>query len=217
MKKILLTVLLVLSMTVLLYAQEETVTGENVAAEESPAVGGDPASGFGWDVRTGYSFPLIGNMRAFSFPEIPFGQILLSFALSSVSLGAGVQYTIVPHVLAPGIYADLHFNLLSWFLVWAFTNGRDNFMMLQSGIRLYNQFKFTIISLEPFFGVNIAYFNMDNVGIPTPLIAAGFVFNVRDFGFEYGYNFLPVPVNEGLPSLHRLTFSWSLRSRSKKH
>jgi hypothetical protein len=218
MKKIFLMVLLALSMTFILYAQESSSAG-------------DSASGFDWDVRFGISFPFIGNFNSLfsssdphnsnyrnsNDPSVPFGSSLLAFAFSSISLGGGVQYTIVPHFLAPGIYADLHFNLPSWFIVGAWNNWGYNFIIFQSGIRLYNQFQFTsTVGLEPFFGFNDVYIGIDKDAMNVPLLIAGFIFKLGGaFGFEYCYNFSPS--NNGyygwVPSVHRIGFSWSLRKK----
>jgi hypothetical protein len=224
MKKIFLMVLLALSMTFMLYAQEDT---EN------------SASGLGWDVRLGISFPFIGNFNSFfsnsgsssssrdpyyndpyynepDDPTIPFGSTLLAFALSSVSLGGGVQYTIVPHFLAPGIYADLHFNLPSWLIVGTWNNWEYNFIILQTGIRLYNQFQLSrTFGLEPFFGFNNVYIGINKDAMNVPLMAAGLILKLGSkFGFEYCYNFSSSSNNKNyygwFPSIHRIGFSWSL-------
>jgi len=204
MKKILLTVLLVLSMTALSYAEGAGTGG-----------GGE----FGGDLRIGYSFPFLdkamysysGNSRD-DVALYALGQALMSLAFSSVSLGGGFHYTVVPHVFAPGLWVDVHFNFLSWLLMKAFTD--NDFIMLQTGLRFYNQFSFDIVSVEPFFGFNLAYIKVDLIKLPIPLMTAGFAFNVDRFSFEYGYNFLPVRVDGGrLPGIHRITFASSLLSK----
>jgi hypothetical protein len=207
MKKIFLAALLGLSMTIILFGQESN-------SSDNTAIVADSESGFSRDIRMGYSFPFIMGSFSNDLQEIPFGRLIMAFALSSISLGGGVQYTIIPHILAPGVYADLHFNVLSWFFVWAFTNGESNFMILQSGIRLYNQFKFSAISIEPFFGFNLGYISLDDIKAPIPLMAAGFVFNIGGFGIEYSYNLATAAI-EDLDKfiIHRITFLWTLRPR----
>ena len=197
MKKLFLAVLLAFSMTILLYAE---------------GGGGE----LGGDLRMGYSFPFLGNMlNTFSVNSggeaaaLMLGQALLSVAFSSISIGGGVHYTIIPHILAPGLYADLHFNFISWFFTKMFTN--IDFIMLQTGLRLYNHFSFATASFEPFFGFNFTYINVEKILLPIPLMAAGAVFNVDRFGLEYSYNFLPIRIDGGrLPGIHRISFVSSL-------
>jgi hypothetical protein len=205
MKKVFLMICF-LSLAGMLYAQESTERD------------GNSADGLDWDVRFGISFPFIDNFGTFTDGDnIPFGSMLLALAFSSISLGGGIQYTVVPHFLAPGIYADIHFNVFSWFIVGAFSNWEFNFMLLQPGLRLYNQFQFTkTFGLEPFFGVNYIFIGMTNSFRKNiPLMMAGFVLKLGDsFGFEYCYNFSNKPLVEGwTPKIHRIGFSWSLRDR----
>ena len=207
MKKIFLAVLLVVNITSFLYAEEAAASGGS-----GKGSGGE----FGGDLRLGYSFPFLDKTMYSHFdnssedPALFIAkQTLLSFAFSSVSLGGGFHYTVVPHVFAPGLWVDVHFNFLSWLLARAFTD--NNFIMLQTGIRFYNQFSVDIVSFEPFFGFNLAYVRVDeHIKLPIPLMAAGFAFNVDRFSFEYGYNFLPVRVDGRLPGIHRITFASSL-------
>jgi len=202
MKRVFFTILLVLSLTVMLYAE---------SADERPS------SGFDYDIRFGISFPFIGNLNDYSdVGNIPFGSTLLALAFSSISIGGGAQYTIIPHLVAPGIYADLHFNLFSWFIVGAFTNWDYNFMLLQPGIRLYNQFQITkSFGIEPFYGINFIYIGLsDDFRKSIPLMNAGFVLKLGStFGFEYCYNFPKMlgSKESWVPSIHRIGFSWSLR------
>lgn len=202
MKKVSLIVLLILSMAVILHAQEdngESDTEKNVADK------------LGGCIRIGYSFPFFGNMLD-NYNESKdkedlnsFMNVLFAFAFSSVSVGGGVQYTIIPHLLAPGLYADMHFNFLSWAIMGI---AKHEFIIFQGGIRLYNQFAFNIISIEPFFGFNFLYLKLDNLKMPLPLLAAGFVFNIARFSIEYSYDFYPKRIEGGaLLGFHRFTFS----------
>jgi len=199
MKKLFLAIVLVVSMTVMLHAQ-------------------DAGDGFDWDVRFGLSFPIIGNFNTFTDGDnIPFGSLMFALAFSSISLGGGVQYTIVPHFIAPGIYADVHFNLFSWFIVGAFSNWDYDFILLQPEVRIYNQFQFTkSFGVEPFFGINYIYIGItDTFREYIPLMNAGFVMKLGDsFGFEYSYNFSNRNIEDGwTPKFHRIGFSWGLRDR----
>jgi hypothetical protein len=209
MKKVFLAILLVVSLSVMLHAQE---------ADEGDA-GQDSANGLGWNIRFGISFPFIGNFNTFSEEDnVPFGSLMFGLAFSSISLGGGIQYTIVPHFLAPGIYADVHFNLISWFIVGAYTNWEYNFILLQPEVRLYNQFQVTdTFGFEPFFGINYIYIGMtDTFRALIPLMNAGFVVKLGSaFGFEYCYNFSSRNLEEGwAPKIHRIGFSWKLYGRN---
>jgi hypothetical protein len=204
MKKVLLVVLLLLGMAVILHAQDSGDDGESDTEKNvSDKLGGS--------VRIGYSFPFFCIMLT-NYNESndgddlnSFMHVLLAFAFSSVSVGGGVQYTVVPHLLAPGLYLDMQFNLLSWAIMGI---AKREFIIFQGGIRLYNQFGFSVISLEPFFGFNFIYLKMDELRMPLPLMAAGFVFNIARFSIEYGYHFYPRRVEGGhLLGLHRFTLS----------
>jgi hypothetical protein len=214
MKKLFLTILLVLSITVMLHAQEYYEGGS----------GGAPTSGFDWDIRFGISFPIISNYRLFSDGDrddirlLSVGAgALSSLIFSSLSTGVAFQYTVVPRLLAPGIYADIHFNLPSWFLVGMFTDWEQKFLLLQPGVRLYNQFQFTrTFGVEPFLGINYIYISMtDTFRQFIPLINAGFVLKMGStFGFEYAFNRSNRDNKDGwTPTIHRIGFTWSLRDR----
>jgi len=207
MKKLFFAIVLVVSMTVMLHAQETGVSGS-------------PSSGLDWDIRFGISLPFISNFS--SFPDkddVPFETIApmwFALAFSSVSLGGGVQYTVIPHFIAPGIYADVHFNFFSWFIAGVFSDWKYNFMLLQPEIRAYNQFQFTkSFGFEPFFGINYMYIRITNNFRETiPLMNAGFVLKFgNSFGFEYSYNFSGKPLEDGwTPRIHRIGLSWSFRN-----
>jgi hypothetical protein len=213
MKKVLLVLLLMLSMAFISHAKESASDGESDTSEESSS-SGKWKEKLGATVRVGYSFPFLADMLTYyseteetsSTAAYAFTQIVLAFAFSSVGIGGGVHYTIIPHILAPGLYVDMHFNLLSWGIASLFT--KSDFIMLQGGIRLFNQFGFKIISIEPFFGFNFIYLKVDDLKMPLPLLAAGFVFNIARFSIEYDYSFYPRK-HEGIPLLgfHRFTLS----------
>jgi len=204
MKKVFLVILLVLSLT-----------GRMLYADEGSGV----TSGFDWDIRFGISFPFVTNISTYNNSEDikalnVAGGMLTALAFSSLSLGVGFQYTILPHVIAPGIYTDVHFNALSWFLVAIFTDWEKHFLLIQPGVRLYNNFQFTkSFGLDPFYGINFVYLNMNGDGRMMPLMNAGFVLKGKTFGFEYCYIIPNKKVNYWTPSVHRIGFSWSLRDR----
>jgi len=198
MKKILLAVLLVLSMTVMSYAQSSD-------------------TGFAYDIRMGFGFPFIDINSISSnsgggvsdMGNLPIVSLLLGGALTSLSFGGGVQYTFFPHLLAPGVYFDLNFNLPSWFFVWAFSG--QNLVLFQYGAHIYNQFRINkTVSFDPFFGFNFVTFNlMSNVATVT-CMKAGMLIRLGSFGLEYAYNFGGNFNQIRDFSIHRLTFTWSL-------
>jgi hypothetical protein len=219
MKKMFLVVLFIFGMAAMLFAQEsgsggDTVTGGGTTSAASSS-GNGSATGLGAKIRVGYSFPLISLDNEFGEGLKEEGGAglmvgLLGFALSSFTVGGGLNYTIVPHVLAPGIYFDLSFNLLSWSI--AITLADTNLIMFQGGARIFNEFAFTSVSFEPFFGVNFLHLNMGGLSESTfsqtiTLLAAGLIINFGRFSIEYGYNFYPVKVDEGAIAFHRITFS----------
>jgi len=204
MKKVFLVILLVLSLT-----------GRMLYADEVK-------SGFDWDIRFGISFPFVTNIsdlvntgdESNRILNVA-GGMLSALVYSSLSLGVGFQYTIVPHAIAPGIYADVHFNAPSWFLVSIFTDWEKKFLLVQPGVRFYNNFQFTqSFGLDLFYGINFMYLNiLDQYKATTPLMNAGFVLKGKTFGFEYCF-IMPNKKSEiKTPGIHRIGFSWSLRDR----
>jgi len=213
MKKVFLTILLVLGLTVMLHAQDY---------DSDSTSSGTGGRGFDWDIRFGISFPYLSNFGTIADSNDKtlsvLGGLLSPLAFSSLSLGVGFQYTIVPHVLAPGIYADVHFNVLSWFFVGLFSDWKYTFLLLQPGLRFYNQFQITkSFAIEPFYGFNFMYIGIGEEYKESLILAnAGVVLKIgSSFGIEYCYI---IPNNIGgakdwAPSIHRFSFSWGLRDR----
>ena len=202
MKKTICAVLLVLLASVTLFALDSDETGLD------------------WNMRAGLSFPVIPYGPFFeTIAKIggdnaaKMGYTLATIALSSIAAGGGVQYTIIPHLLVPGIYADLHFNLVSWGLVYLITE--KDLVLLQGGLRLYNQFSLGNYSIEPFFGCNFAFIEMNDDLVTVPLLAVGFTGNIKKIGIEYGYNFFPkkelsIGKLPPLSAIHRITVWYKL-------
>jgi hypothetical protein len=206
MKKVLLVVLLLLGMAVLLHAQESADSDESSTSEEK-------TGGFGGHIRVGYGFPFLSGFleydsdnagEAFANNLLKFG---LSLAFSSLAVGGGFQYDVVPHIFAPGIYFDVNFNLFSWAIMSMFDR---RFIMLQFGFRVYNQFSIAWFALEPFFGGNYIYLKYMDSSVPVFLLQGGFVMNLGRFSFEYGYHFptKSIGIDEfSFRGIHRITFS----------
>jgi hypothetical protein len=219
MKKVLLAVLLIVGMAALLYAQDDN---EGSSASQAPsASNGQPVlnedeekeSILGGVVRIGYSFPFIsGLLGTYESESRSAGEVVatglakmaLAFGFSSLSVGGGVEWDIVPHVLAPGIYMDMNFNLLSWAIMNIFD---QKMVMFQLGLRAYNQFSISFFGIEPFFGGNFVYLTFNEYTLPLLLLQAGFIINLGRFSFEYGYHFSPTKYEDiKLPGLSRITF-----------
>ena len=207
MTKRIIAFLLLLNMSVIMFAEEE-------AAEAKETSG----KGLDWNLRLGVSFPLLPMNSAFSTlgkagdGSAFFAYTLVTFALSSFTVGGGLHYTVIPHLLAPGFYADVHFNVLSWGLVYLFS--QNHLVLLQGGLRIYNQFKFGKFSLEPFFGGNFVLVGINDILAPIPLLATGLIFNINSFGIEYGYHFYPSKNERDkrpLLSIHRISLLWKLK------
>ena len=207
MVKRIIAFLLLLNLSVVLFAKED--------AEEAVETSG---KGLDWNIRLGASFPFLPIDSAFSTLGKAGGEAaflaytMVTFTLSSFAVGGGLHYTVIPHLLAPGFYVDVHFNVLSWSLVYLFS--QNHLVFLQGGIRFYNQFKFGKFSLEPFFGGNFVLAGINDILVPVPLLATGLIFNINTFGIEYGYNFYPSKdARDKLPllSIHRISLWWKLK------
>jgi hypothetical protein len=220
MKKFFLVICL-LCLAGMLYAQDE-------GTSSSKASSNDSGKGFDWDVHFGISLPFImnlggtGGIASGSGIDFPGAAMIMGFGFSSISLGMNFQYTIIPHFLAPGIYADVHFNLFTWFLLGMFTNFDLNFVLLQPQVRFYNQFRVNKdFAVDPFIGLNFVTLTVDYDGSSVvnanyTLLNAGIVLRMGDsFGFEICYNFncLGGDYTGNPPQILSLAFSWGLRNR----
>jgi hypothetical protein len=219
MKKLLLAVVLMVGMALILQAQELETGGTNTTPQEPSTSTGsvdseESESRLGGLVRVGYSFPFVsGLLGAFNDSEanstgevvaIGLAKMALAFGFSSLSVGGGVQYDFIPHIIVPGIYLDMNFNLLSWAIMNIF---EQSLVMFQLGLRVYNQFSVSFFGFEPFFGGNFVYLKFNELTMPIFLLAAGFVINLGRFSFELGYHFSPATYDDiKLPGLIRITF-----------
>jgi hypothetical protein len=218
MKKVLWMVLLMLSMAVMLHAQEANSGNQPVTNESSDTENGWER-GLGGIVRVGYSFPIISGFLdspTSTAETVGYGlaKVALAFAFSSVAVGGGVQYDVIPHFLSPGLYFDVNFNLFSWAIMGLF---EKDFVLLQLGFRAYNQFSISFFAIEPFFGGNFVYLSYDKSAVPILLMQAGFVINLGKFSFEYSYHF---PAKDFVSSvaftgIHRITLG-GIVFKSKK-
>jgi len=206
MKKRILAILLLLCLSVSLFAQESDEL-------EKPK----PKKGLDWNIRAGFSLPIIPVLDAISVSDGVDGFStrfmatgITAIVLASATFGGGIQYTVVPGLFAPGVYADLHFNLPSWLLFYLLSERQ--FMLFQGGIRIYNQFRFGNFSLEPFFGGNFVVVGIDDASALVPFMALGLRMNVKKFGLEYALNFAPKKKADEyvFPRMHRFSFVWRI-------
>jgi hypothetical protein len=163
--------------------------------------------------RIGYSFPyLSGMLDTYDAGSKDTGAVVaaglakmaLAFGFSSLSVGGGAQYEFIPHIIVPGIYMDINFNLLSWGIMNIFD---QSLVLFQLGLRAYNQFSVSFFGFEPFFGGNFVYLKFNELTLPIFLLQVGFIINLGRFSFEYGYHFSPTKYDDiKLPGLSRITF-----------
>ena len=202
MNKRIMAILLALSITAVLAANENEINYGN---------------NFDWTIRAGFSIQILPMPSDGSgigdFAEVDndlFGYVITALLFGSVSFGGGVQYTFIPQVLTPGVYADVHFNLLSWAAVYLFS--KYHVIFLQAGVRIFNRFEINYIGLEPFLGANVVYLAVEDE-VPMTLLKTGLNVSYNLFNFEYAFIFSPVrnPKDENpFLAFHRLTFSWKM-------
>jgi hypothetical protein len=150
-------------------------------------------------------------------------KFLSSFLLSSFSVGFGYHLNIVENIFSPGIYGDLHLNILpTLFLLsglipkddikdienYEKVNGTDPFVVLQTGIRIYNQFRFNLFDFQPFVGINLISGSIDFM----VLRMCGILIAYKYFGIEYSYQ-QPISnhINNHNGSIHRIVFTFHIR------
>ena len=135
--------------------------------------------------------------------------ILHPLTFTSLAVGLGGHLRIIPHICAPGLYLDMHLSLLSLLVEWLESNDdkttNNNFpLYIQTGLRLYNQFSFSSVKIQPFYGLNL-------LGVVAEKNAAhgykalGMVMAYRNVGLEYSYQ---IPIlhwfNDSAYAIHRI-------------
>ena len=138
--------------------------------------------------------------------------------LSSVSFGIGYHLDIIRNIFSPGIYGDIHINLIPIAIIFLTggvpdgyqeNTGRLDFpFLLQTGIRLYNQFRFNSFDIQPFIGLNLMAGSIET----TVFKKLGILIAYENFGIEYSYQ---IPFFNGLgnsrQSTHRIVFVYHMR------
>ena len=161
------------------------------------------------------------NFMLFDKIDGPGDKVLSSILTSTFSLGAGYHWNIVPHIISPGIYGEGGISLLTLLLsnsdddknntTVAHDAANDNYFFGFLGIRLYNQFSFAFIDIQPFFGLNLtggfSTLSSSSVGFYDFGVLAAF----KRFGMEYGC-YIPLTEygrnNTGI--MHRVSFGFHI-------
>jgi len=187
--------------------------GENYYSAHN---GDTASSSFGNNITTnvgiGFLFPVIDNTR-----ENLEVNVLGSLFLFSAGCGIGGHINILRNVISPGIYADVHVSVLS--LLFLFLNDIDKdghlgknkdqkyyFGLWQFGIRLYNNFSFGLLDIQPFFGLNAFVAGVGDIKT-NGLKTFGILISINNYGIEYSYQ---LPLRDRIyitdHVIHRIVF-----------
>jgi hypothetical protein len=152
-------------------------------------------------------------------------DIVTVIMCGSVFAGFGYHININDKGFSPGIYADLHFNLLPALFLLLMPVDRDEvtdknienldyinranpLIILQAGIRLYNQFRFEYFDIQPFLGINVIAGSIYTSVMRTVGILAAY----KEWGVEYSFQqFLDKPINNVYGSVHRIVLCYHRR------
>jgi hypothetical protein len=152
-------------------------------------------------------------------------DIVTVLMCGSVFAGIGYHININDKGFSPGVYADLHLNLLPVLFLLLMPIGRDEvtdedieninnvnrsnpFFILQAGIRLYNQFRFEYFDIQPFLGINVIAGSIYTSVLRTVGILAAY----KEWGVEYSFQqFLDKPINAVYGSVHRIVLCYHRR------
>ncbi len=154
----------------------------------------------------------IGLSMLFVADAAPAERINEVILFSSLAAGLGYHFNIVPHLIAPGIYGDVHISFGSLLQDEKKTNDFDSVkerdLFFQAGIRLYNQFRFGQFDMQPFAGINI----MAGKANPIGLKSFGILMAYKNFGLEYGY-ILPIAddIKNTGAAMHRFAIMYHFR------
>ena len=153
-------------------------------------------------------------MNFMFFEEIsdPGASILLSLLTSTFSAGIGYHFNIVPHLFSPGIYGEGGIGLLTLLL----SNDNDDISTSSFfgflGIRLYNQFRFGIFDIQPFFGLNMVGGFSNSSSASIGFFDFGVLAAISKFGIEYGC-YIPLTENgrHYIGIMHRVSFGFHIK------
>ena len=154
----------------------------------------------------------IGLSIFFEADASPVEKVLESIMLSSLALGVGGHINVIPYILAPGIYGDVHISLGTLFDLADDKKDnsyiRDQSLFLQAGLRLYNQFRLGPFDIQPFAGLNLMLGKHDSMGFK----ALGLLLAFKNTGLEYSYH-LPIKnrMDDRTNAIHRFALLYHMR------
>ena len=142
-------------------------------------------------------------------------NILASIIFFSGAFGIGKHLPIIPGILMPGIYGDIHFSLISILLAQGgasidpdSSNKNSLPFIFQGGLCLYNQFKLASFDIQPFAGFNAIAGQLG----PGFLTKFGILIAYKSIGLEYSFQqALNNSLKDNLPYLHRIIFVYHVR------
>jgi len=118
------------------------------------------------------------------------GILFGSFVYTSMTLGIGYHFNIVPDIFTPGIYGEAGFSFLTILFshegVESNTNSDYGFLIL--GIRLYNQFKSDFFCMRPFAGLRMFLESNKDKTRTVECVYFGMQLIYKKLIIEYSYN-----------------------------
>lgn len=154
------------------------------------------------------------GVSTFIFKDTTVGTAILgSILFSYFTGGIGYHVNIIQNIFAPGIYGDLHLGVLSFLSNRREDYYEDNsFLLYQGGIRLYNQFRFGLIDIQPFFGLNLLGSTAGKESEEKGLKLWGILAAYKNFGLEYSCQ-VPFkgPMNNRKNAVYRIAFLLHMR------
>jgi len=154
----------------------------------------------------------IGFLYPLNNKTSPGLNVLASVVYCSGASGIGKYFPIIPGILMPGIYGDIHFSLISILLAQGGGSIKlenadgDNSSLpfiFQGGLCLYNKFRFGLFDIQPSAGFNAIMGSLK----PGMFAKYGISAAYGNIGLEYSYQ-LPFTgsIKKDFPYLHRLVF-----------
>ena len=133
---------------------------------------------------------------------------------ASVFAGFGGHWKIIPGLLAPGIYGDLHIGLLS--LLFAGLLSEEDYeaktnlpLIFQTGIRAYNEFSLGPFYLQPFAGLNLLGILAGN-SVARGYGVFGVLLGFNNFGVEYSFQTPLRRKNNANRNIHRIALLFTV-------
>jgi hypothetical protein len=163
---------------------------------------------------------ILYNITVFEDISNPSESLLTSLLTSSISAGIGYHLNVIPNIISPGIYIEGGLSIFNFFYLFARTSENDNSSRNNNeistnrdnvndkgiypfgflGIRLYNQFRFHLIDIQPFIGFSAFTFIKDYATTGIGCLKLGILFAYNNFCIEYGYH---IPYSNIKP-IHRI-------------